>query len=500
MKLIFCSIYFVWTFISVLHVAFASNTKVVFTEKQVSEIAAQLISNCDPSACHSASIAKLITHGPLSQHHQIMHILNEKGPFCLRFALEAVKNELEQYKLPSTCEGLIDKDKRACENAQTEYASVNDRVLSLVNLMVSQQTNLITPFVSHLGYESPSPYMNTGLFDLLQGLEDKQSCSDYKIGEERQFIITPFQSVILHYVHYRIKRESAKHYKAFVVMEFSPDSSSYKSSPVPGDQVHDYYIGRVRDCLSRANPRMKGQNGETLEIVIEDARQVDSCMPKRLIQVGYSPDRISSTTYYQNNIGCVAIVHEVIHLLGLWDEYKKIGTSYFRPSYDCRVVQKNSILSDYKARWNNVFVNKFDNSLLDPSHFQAILYGNCSLRDDVKLYRQCSRLSYQTLSNGNACLDQKAYCESQNVLGRNKILEQHKIREEIQTLQAEWDLLETRLQKKPELSYTNPNSHRRKAQRQALLVEQKRVKRRINLLEERSNFVLTWPDQLAPSP
>ena len=476
---------------------FASDTKIVFTEERFGEIVTQLISNCDPSACHSASIAKLITHGSSSQYYQIVHILNEKGPLCLRFALEAVKDELEQYsQLPSTCGDLTAEDKKPCTDIQTEYASVNDRVLSLVNLMVSQQANLITPFISHLEYKSPSPYMNTELLNLLQELEDKRSCSDYKIGEERQFIITPFQSIILDYVHYRIRRESEKHYKAFVVMEFSPDPSSYEDSPVPGPQVHGYYMGRVRNCLSRANRKMKGPNGKTLEIVVEDARQVDSCMPKRLVQVGYSPGKTSSAKYYHGDIRCTAIAHEVLHLLGLWDEYKKVVTSYFRPSYDCRVVQENSVLSNQRARWHSVAM-KLDDSLLDPSHFQAILYGNCSLRGDVSLYRQCSRLSYQTLSN--TCLDQKAYCESQNVLGRNKILEQHKIREEMQVLRAELDLLESRLQEKPELPPINPNSHRRKAQRQALLAEQARVKQRMDLLEERSNFILTWPDQSALS-
>ena len=37
-----------------------------------------------------------------------------------------------------------------------------------------------------------------------------------------------------------------------------------------------------------------------------------------------------------------------------------------------------------------------NDSLLDPAHFNAILYGNCSKRDDVNTYRQCSSLSQTT--------------------------------------------------------------------------------------------------------
>lgn len=489
LKLIFCYTCFL---INVLHVA-SSFSSPVFTKEKFREVATQLISNCDPSACYSTDVAQIITQGSSSQHDQIIHILNEKGTLCLRFALEAVKKQLDQYnKLPSSCESLIGEDKRNCENTQNEYTAVSKRVLSLANLIVSQQTSLTEPFALHLENKTPSPYMNTGLLNTLQGLEDQQSCSDYKIGEERQFIITPFRSMAYYY-SYRIKRESEKHYKAFVVVEFSPHSSYHDGFPVPKDQVHDYFMAQVGFCVQKANSKMKGPNGETLEIVIEDARQIDSCMPKYIIQAGAITGRhTASSNYYYVAMNCALKVHEIMHLLGLSDEYKNPTQNIHSPNYDCRAPQDNSILENHERRWNNVFNNSINSSLLDPSHFQAILYGNCSLRNDVNLYRQCSRLSYQTSANNEACLEKKAYCESQNILGRDKVAEQQRINLEIQSLQAELESIEPKLQRITKFSETNPNQNRI-SRRNTLLDQKQKAKQNIADLERVLDLVSAWP-------
>ena len=400
--------------VSYLNFVFSSSS--AFTEKKVREIVTQLTSNCDPSVCHSTDVVELITHGSLSQYDQIAHVLNEKGPLCLRFVLEALKDKLEK-QVHINCGSLVGEAKKDCQNMQAERVVVNDRILSLVNLMVSQRSNLAMPFAQHLLEDkNPSTYTNSRVLDLLQRLENEKSCDEYEIGEEREFIITPFQSTILPYTYYRVKRESDKHYKAFVALEFSLDPLYDGYLPLLAvGQVHNYYMRWVRRCMDHVNPRMKGPNGKTLEIVIEDARQVDSCRPKHPIQIGASA-RSSNARYYSVGIQCSSITHEIAHLLGLWDEY-------YLQEYQCRVVQEDSLLSRERTYLNRVFVKRLDDSLLAPSHFQSILYGSCFLRDDVKLYRRCSRLSYQILSSENACLAEKNYCDRENVLGHDKITE-----------------------------------------------------------------------------
>ena len=135
LNLRFYCIYCLWVLINTSCITFASNSDLVFRGEQISEVVTPLIPNCDPSACHNKFLAQLITHGSSSQYDQIIHILNEKGPLCLKFILAAVKDELYQYnELPNTCEGLtIQEDKLSCQNLQAEYMTVHKRVLSLVN-------------------------------------------------------------------------------------------------------------------------------------------------------------------------------------------------------------------------------------------------------------------------------------------------------------------------------------------------------------------------------
>ena len=484
---------FVWI-LSISCVSFASSVSSVFTEEKVSQLATELISDCDPSVCHSDELLQLITHGSSSQYDQILHILNEKRPLCLRFVIEAVRDYLNKYnKTPVNCENLTGEKKQNCQSMHAEYAVVSERILSLVNLLVSNNPHLIRPFNRYLSENKMSlSHINTGLLSLLQGLKDERSCSEYEIGEERQFIITPFQSTILPYTYYRIRRESEKHYKAFVTLEFSLDP--FYDGPLPVstvDQVHDYYMGNIGSCMNQVNPKMKGPNGETLEIVIEDARQVNSCRTKQLIEIGFY-DQPATAKYYYIYMKCLHTTHEIAHLLGLWDEYSS-------ENHQCRVVQDNSLLSSERTYLDRVFAKKLDDSLLAPSHFQSILYGDCSLRDDVRLYRRCSRLSYQVLSSENACLDEKAYCDRQNVLGRDKIAEQQRISKEIQDLQTDLNAIDIQLSNDP-LPRSHPEYPQDESKRSKALREQQEAQDRISDLQRRLELVLSWPDLPASSP
>ena len=314
----------------------------VVTKEKVAKVATQLISSCDPRDCHSDDIAQIITRGSSSQNNQILHILNEKGPLCLKFVIEAVKPKLDVYnELPRDCENFINKGGRICQDVKNKYTVINNRILSLVNLMVSQQPSLISSFGLHLENNTPLPYLNTQLLNTLRRLENARSCNDYMIGEEREFIIIPLQSTILPYTYYRVKRESEKHYKAFVTLEFSPDSSYKDGDPVPKDQVHDYFMDEVKYCFRMANSKMKGPNGKTLEVVIEDARQTHSCMPKHFIDVGSVLNKGATAKYFHTSMKCEVTVMNTNQIQDIaavlfktivcWEDMKNGGKMFLQP-------------------------------------------------------------------------------------------------------------------------------------------------------------------------
>ena len=104
---------------------------------------------------------------------------------------------------------------------------------------------------------------------------------------------------------------------------------------------------------------------------------------------------------YSAEIDCPTILHEVLHQLGLSDEYNEIDDHHKEmpetgiisrilqnieyaifgaappPEHDCRFVSENSIMGDYYNRWDSIFEDKAETSLLSPRHFDFILYGEC---------------------------------------------------------------------------------------------------------------------------
>lgn len=274
------------------------------------------------------------------------------------------------------------------------------------------------------------------------------SCHEYEIGETRIVSVpAPWRSQILQTppLKYKVQRVSQLNYIASVALEFSPHWSY--DGPFSPDEVHTYYLGEVQHCMDLANAQMRGPHGERLYIHIEDARNFELDFIEYSIQIhgieSYSD--MHGVFLYSSSIGagdCPFIAHEVFHIFGFGDKYKHRLTKlvpswlrtylpqglysrlYYDQIFDCRATQIDSVMSHIERRWNNTFdlvnYSMREESLIDPAHFNAIIYGNCAHREDVRLFRECDRLSYQSSSFHPWCLRQKAYCERQNVLGRDR--------------------------------------------------------------------------------
>ena len=307
----------------------------------------------------------------------------------------------------------------------------------------------------------------------------QDSCREYAHGEER-ILSVPFidievfsMSVYSMQCRYKVKRQTSQTYIASVALEFSP-SLIYFNGLVPKGQVHEYYLKKVRGCIAKSNHKIIGENGKQILINIEDARVVretNSSTPQHSIQIHTQYNILSSFKSFYAYIGCTGIFHEIMHYFCLGDEYNAHLGQFFplvsrdtedRTLFDCRVTQENSIMSgsmNLIKRWSIVFDDPLDHgfqwrsplhceeptlsnedikySLLDPTHFNAILYGNCSSRDDVRHYRECMRLAFQNSSFNFNCLSQKHQCETLNLLGRDKNRELERLYTESYSLQLD---------------------------------------------------------------
>ena len=71
-------------------------------------------------------------------------------------------------------------------------------------------------------------------------------------------------------------------------------------------------------------------------------------------------------------------------------------------------------MSSHYERWNNVFEEGKNHSILTPGQFNAILYGSCEGKN--KLFNECSQLAYKNPSQEPNCRKKRKQCEAQNSL------------------------------------------------------------------------------------
>ena len=198
--------------------------------------------------------------------------------------------------------------------------------------------------------------------------------------------------------------------------------------------VPAFYRAKVRSCINEANTKLLGPNGEKLNITI--SMPVTTCekLTSNVIEI-MSDDHRSNSEQYASDIECPTITHEILHILGLADEYDerdflaredprlKLETEFFQKAiqeveffifggsldsaYDCRFVNEDSIMSDHWDRWDSAFEE--ETSLLSSRHFNFILYGRCQEKN--QLFDECTQQAYQHSLDNSACLEIKEECE-----------------------------------------------------------------------------------------
>ena len=111
---------------------------------------------------------------------------------------------------------------------------------------------------------------------------------------------------------------------------------------VSKEQMH----ARIRTCMQEASPYMKGPDGKILDFTIltpEETLQRPASERPGVSRVSIQPPGTRSNSMaYKADIDCATIAHEVLHLLGLCDEYDGNGDGY-----TCRTVARTaSIMSN----------------------------------------------------------------------------------------------------------------------------------------------------------
>ncbi|NUM88327.1 MAG: hypothetical protein HUU37_03900, partial [Bdellovibrionales bacterium] len=171
---------------------------------------------------------------------------------------------------------------------------------------------------------------------------------------------------------YRLLRKGGKEYEAQLTLEFEyAEPSRFHER----EKIQQPMINRVNACLRHAGRALTGPGGETLSITAQSPGSHTDSPPRSLIRIQSGVERESSHEWSETT-PCPVILHEVMHLMGLCDEYRERSTGYVLlrdpmtgkearkrveknaqiPIFDCRSLgPADSLMADQTAAYTATF-------------------------------------------------------------------------------------------------------------------------------------------------
>ncbi len=159
--------------------------------------------------------------------------------------------------------------------------------------------------------QPPAGQASGGLFNWLSSLSSGQRCTELRPGENRLITSTADAT------EYLLTRRPDGNYQAAITINFRQG---------PGANVSNQaMMNKARSCLAQTNGSMRGPDGQMLEIAIltpEERGQLPSSSRPRIRDVEVAaPGWRATSSSFNSDIDCAALTHEMLHQLGLCDEY-----------------------------------------------------------------------------------------------------------------------------------------------------------------------------------
>ena len=404
-------------------------------ENQFSK-ALQILDSPCVEKCSNQDLALAVRASSPKQYQTLGSKIKEQDKDCLRDLLKNLGNLLKSENFPKACLNE-EKKLRLCKNMLESLKITKKRVGDLMAMAYDPAvlTEAGAFCTDCLNWEKETELSQ--LQNSLTNLTRLNPCLELGPGEEKR--IKPNASPLFLKPDYMLKRDTEGNYHIDFPVEFYAHDNY--DGDTPRKAVPSVYREKVQKCLKEANTMMLGPNGEKINLSISKIPECSTQKQSRPTRIAIGlTGSLSYSHRYAADIDCPLIVHEILHLAGLCDEYedkfrgwyidsvtgeripslKKIippnSNRYrFKPRYDCRVVIENSIMSNEWERWN--YAKENNKSLLSYGHFNSILYGSCLSKNQQ--FIECSALSYQSTLDNDSCLVKKAECENNNGLGQH---------------------------------------------------------------------------------
>jgi hypothetical protein len=271
------------------------------------------------------------------------------------------------------------------------------------------------------GYD-PAPYVR----ELSTQLSDAMNCVNPQPGEAPELVEMSNGGMTPKYTLTRTMPESPASYQIGLNLHFDPPAKDAAMR------------AKVNDCLARTNKLLWQKNGEKMEIKLIDSpasltQMVKLGNPKARVDSGFWKDqtdpKIANDDKGKPIDFCPTNTHEMLHLLGLCDEYKETemgyetdpgtGKSEFKDKmsclgkkgqkcdvgYDCRIQgPENSIMNKQWLAFDRSEKNK--EPLLFPAQWRILTHPGCKTYNATSY--ACMERAYRTTTaaGGSGCGDQ----------------------------------------------------------------------------------------------
>lgn len=286
-------------------------------------------------------------------HYRSVCVLSEKqlskeyAENTLSNYLKELDPECRRHAIDGAIQTLTTNFNSYCSQPTSEvckrYEAALPSVLSKINMSADKPV---------VGLCSKYPKVLDQLRALNEQIEQANRCRIQKAGTTR--IIDRVDNPLMNGQKYALTKIDGKNYRIDLKIKFDPWHMNGKVTPADMEKMQQ----TMKDCLYYVNKKMKGPNGEKIEIRVNESTAPKD-LPETTVNVSHGIPRQDSQNWGPD-IKCSTMTHEMMHLLGFIDEYEEHDGYGFLVD-PVTGEKKSGLLSEApKDLGKNKFVKAFD--------------------------------------------------------------------------------------------------------------------------------------------
>lgn len=201
---------------------------------------------------------------------------------------------------------------------------------------------------------------------------EELNCRDLEVGEIRRVDKDGSATTGLR-ARYILEKTGAQQYRLnlpLVLSESGLGGRLRKLFSMAPNETEKEMEKKIKDCTQNTKENLKGPDGESIELNPIFSRSIPEEWKsyRSDIKIVEASQPISSAHSYKKGITCSAIIHELLHLTGLVDEYSESDLMRGSRKFSCRVLGPiSSVMGDSESAYELVTNANFTKEIYEIS-------------------------------------------------------------------------------------------------------------------------------------